>query len=149
MLLLVLSTQCKPDETFTGLETQEEISGIRFGEEFTVQRNEQVILVGEDVPKKLYVEVKEVIDSRCPADVNCVQYGSANVIISLSNSQGKNDNVSLCIGSCNNAMQETHTLAVEIGQTSYRISLKQVSPYPGTGGNNEELKVKLIVNRIH
>jgi hypothetical protein len=148
LLLLFTFTQCQQEVTYTNPEAWGNDEGINFGQEFSLQQYEQIILFGGETPRRLYLTLKQINDSRCPANANCVQAGNANITLTASNSQGKDEKIELCIGDCGNgSIRETHTVIAPIGEASYEITLKHVKPYPGLAHEGEVKKAVLVVKR--
>lgn len=122
--------------------------GVKFGQEFTLERFEQAIVYGGEAPRRLHVSAQELEDSRCPANVMCVQYGKATVVLSASNSQGENKNIGLCLGDCGGgANRNAHTVQATVGGTLYSFTLKEVQPFPGLEKEGEGNKIRLIVQK--
>ncbi|MDX5419955.1 MAG: hypothetical protein LPK07_00430 [Hymenobacteraceae bacterium] len=152
LLALALFTQCQQDQSFQTTEYIQETGDLKFGQEALLQHFGQITLYGEEVPRRLIVSVKSIEDSRCPANANCVTAGKATVALRASNSQGVNDNITLCIGDCGtDKTQETHTVEAEVGGINYSFTLKGVKPYPGQAHEGEVQKAQLVVekNRQH
>ena len=152
-LLLLGLSQCQresltaPEEQPAGAPTV--MDGIKFGQEFTLQQFEQVTLYGGDTPRKLHLSAQQLTDSRCPANVTCVHYGSAALVLSASNSQGKNDHILLCIGDCGvGGMRTMHTVTAAVGETAYRFSLVEVKPFSGQEKKDEAKLARLLVEKI-
>jgi len=123
--------------------------GIKFGQEFTLQQFGQVTLYGGDTPRKLHISAQQLTDSRCPANMTCVHYGSAGLVLSASNSQGKNDYILLCIGDCGvGGMRTTHSVTAAVGETAYRFTLVEVKPFPGQEKKDETKMARLLVEKI-
>lgn len=151
-LLMLLLLQChndtvtEPDKPTSAHAVAE---GVKFGQEFTVQQFDQVTLYGGDTPRKLHVTAQQLYDSRCPANATCVQYGSASLVLSASNSQGKADNIQLCIGACGaGGIHSTHSVTVAVGETAYIFRLVEVQPFPGLERKGDAKVARLIVEKI-
>lgn len=149
LLTLLLFSQCQQDDLSPNVETRNAAGDLVYGSEFTLQLHEQVSLSVDNEPGKTYLTFKSLADSRCPSNANCVSYGNAVAVLSASNSQGKNEHIELCIGTCSpDPFRETHTKKVQVGQTFYNITLKEVQPYPEIGKKEVAKKVKLIVEKL-
>ena len=149
MMVALLCWNCQPETAYTppAVETQSE--GIHFKQEFSMQAGEQVLLSGGTAPRKLHLTLQQLNDSRCPANATCVHYGAASVLLSLSNSQGRNDTVELCIGACSNEPpRHTHTVTIKVGQTSYKITLKEIKPFPGLEKFGDVKQAVLVVEKL-
>jgi hypothetical protein len=123
VLLLMMLGQCHDEQaTMPDQQTQAASAndGIAFGIPFSLQQLDQVTLSGGEAPRLLHVSAQQLSDSRCPANVMCVQYGNATVVLEASNSQGKNEHIELCIGDCGAGnMQSTDTVTAAVGATNY------------------------------
>ncbi|TXK27720.1 hypothetical protein FVR03_21055 [Pontibacter qinzhouensis] len=149
LALLLWNCQVDPASLQAPATTQTLIDGIPFKKEFSIQAGEQVVLAGGEAPRKLHLALKQLNDSRCPDQVTCVQYGAASVLLSVANSQGKNDSLELCIGGCTGQTpRSTHTVTVLIGQTSYSITLKEIKPYPGLEKFEDVKQAVLVVEKL-
>lgn len=123
--------------------------GVQFGQEFTLGLLEQAVVYGGEAPRRLNVIAQQLADSRCPADVMCVQYGKATVVLSASNSQGENDNIELCLGDCGEgANRSAHTVQATVGESIYSFTLREVQPFPGLEKEGEVQKARLVVRKV-
>ena len=153
LLALALLTECQPEEVHEVASSRQESSrqeegDLKFGKEALLQQYGQITMYGEGVPRRLIVSLKSIHDSRCPTDVDCVMAGNATVALRASNSQGANENITLCIGDCGtDGTRETHTLAAEVGGVNYNFTLKNVKPYPGQAHEGEVQKAALVVEK--
>lgn len=150
-LLTLLMLQCQNESaTQPNQRTDEAIvsDGVKFGQEFTLKRFEQAVVYGGEAPRRLHVNAQQLEDSRCPANVMCVQYGKATVVLSASNSQGENKNIELCLGDCGGgANRSTHTVQATVGESLYSFTLKEMQPFPGLEKQGEGKKARLIVEK--
>lgn len=148
LMLLILQCQNEP-ATQPNQQTVETIvsDGVKFGQEFTLELFEQVIVFGGEAPRRLHVNVQQLEDSRCPANVMCVQYGKATVVLSASNSQGENKSIELCLGDCGGANRSAHTVQSTVGESLYSFTLKEVQPFPGLEKKGEGKKARIIVEK--
>jgi hypothetical protein len=92
-------------------------SSIRLDSAFTLAPGEQAVVDGGG----LHVEFRLVLsDSRCPADVMCVQAGNATLEMNVQVGGGSTDTVHL-----------STTLGKNITTlSSYRLELVRLEPYP-------------------
>ena len=152
VLLTLLVLQCQDEPTTKPDQATEEYAvtdGVKFGKELTLQRLEQVIVYGGEAPRRLHVTAQQLADSRCPAGVNCVQYGKAAVVLSASNSEGENQHIELCIGDCGaGANRSTHSVTATVGETNYSFTLLEVQPFPGLEKEEEMQKARLVVEKL-
>ncbi|MCJ8165309.1 hypothetical protein MKJ04_10680 [Pontibacter sp. E15-1] len=150
-LLLLLLTRCQQETSIEPGQFEEagiEADGVQFGQEITLPELGQVTLYGEDVPRKLYLSARKITDSRCPEDVTCITYGAASIVLSASNSQGKNEDIQLCIGSCDNGFRSIDSVTAVVGETLYSFSLIDVTPFPERSKAGVRKKAKLLVEKI-
>ncbi|PKV63156.1 hypothetical protein [Pontibacter ramchanderi] len=150
LLALALFTQCQQEEeTYETTEFTKQTGDLKFGQEALLSQFGQITLYGEEVPRRLIVSLKNIEDSRCPTDVNCVTAGNATVALRASNSQGINENITLCIGDCGtDGARETHTVEAEVGEVNYKFTLRGVKPYPGEAHEGEVQKAQLVVEKL-
>lgn len=152
VLLTLLVLQCQDEPTARPDQAAEEYAvtdGVKFGQEFILQRLEQVTVYGGEAPRRLHITAQQLADSRCPANVNCVQYGKAAVVLSASNSAGENQQIELCIGDCGaGANRSTHSVTATVGETNYSFTLLDVQPFPGLEKEGEVQKVRLVVEKL-
>ncbi|HMR81727.1 MAG TPA: hypothetical protein PKE30_01295 [Niabella sp.] len=90
------------------------------------------------------ITLKQVNDSRCPVNVNCVRAGEAIAVLNVVINNNSERNINLCTGAdCNaRALSETYTLSSD-GE-KYLFRLDSITPYPGKG-SQEEKKVYFSV----
>ena len=96
--------------------------------------------------KALVVNVLELKESRCPIDVNCVQAGSADIDLSISDGTNKT-NVPVSFKDDNKASgHQTFTL----GNQTYSLVIHEVLPHPESTKtpNLEDYKVNLSIEKI-
>lgn len=76
--------------------------------------------------------IEKVEDSRCPINALCVWVGMAKVSISVVEAQKKTP-LTLALPECTTCEPKlSESATVRIDGKPYRITLKEVSPYPGT-----------------
>ncbi|MCC9166234.1 hypothetical protein [Pontibacter harenae] len=128
LCMFLLLWQCQDETTQTSSEQYTVTDdGIKFGQEFSLYKGDAITLYGGEALRRLHLMLEQLNDSRCPANANCNHYGSAAAKFSAANSQGKNENIELCIGNCAPGdMRSTHTVTLAVGQTNYKITLKDV-----------------------
>ena len=79
--------------------------------------------------------LKNIADSRCPSDVNCVRAGEALVNLVISNADVTRFNLQLCLGpDCNN---RPIFYTFSIAGITYKLELISVQPFPKASGNTE------------
>lgn len=91
---------------------------VPLGNEFTLILNETTVF--ETSKGKVSATIKDIVDSRCPVDANCVRAGEVIVDISFNNSDLK-----LCLG-CTSEFNIEESVSVE----DFKVSLVEVLPYP-------------------
>jgi len=74
---------------------------------------------------KLKVTLKQLRDSRCPANIECVWPGQTEVVAELRNTTEASQMATLCLGACRN-----DSVAVRLGSRSHALKLQTVTPYP-------------------
>lgn len=137
-LLILLLYQCKPMDLGT------EPQMIKFGETFTLKKNVPVKIAGNGKP--LVLQLENVADSRCPANAICVWLGNAAISLSASNTAETVADIKMCIGDCRpEPVRTKHTMQVQVGNSMYNFTLKEVLPYPGTEKEGEEKTVRMMV----
>lgn len=94
----------------------------------------------------LIVNVLEVNESRCPANAVCIQAGSANLQLSISDGTNK---ASLAISFKNENKASGHQ-TFKLGNQMYSLVVHDVLPYPATTTkpNPEDYKVNLSIEKI-
>lgn len=94
----------------------------------------------------LIVNVLEVNDSRCPINANCVQAGSADLQLSISDGTNKAA-VDVSFQKDNKASGHQ---TFKLGGQTYSLVVHDVSPYPETTTKPkpEEYKVNLSIEKI-
>lgn len=81
------------------------------------------------------MQVTSIQDSRCPADAMCTRNGSVQVEFVLEK-EGTRQMGKLCLGECGQESNSTDTTAVQLGDHTYHVVLKEVRPYPGTSASD-------------
>ncbi|HUH33630.1 MAG TPA: hypothetical protein VLZ28_06725 [Daejeonella sp.] len=123
--MLVAST-CKKEDA-PGLKS------VQLDNPFEISVSEQAIIHGSNT----VMEITDISDSRCPADVQCFWAGNTKVKLNVSG-LGVNDILlNFCIGQCDNRYRKADTLAMQYQNQSYSIILSEVKPYPGTGSEKK------------
>ena len=95
----------------------------------------------------------EIVDSRCPSDVQCIQQGHAGVDIEVLANNNAIDTFQLCIGGCilwqrpdRMGTFEADTAYFTNQSKDYMLILEDVLPYPSQKNTKEvkRAKMKLI-----
>lgn len=78
--------------------------------------------------------LKNIADSRCPQDVNCIRAGEAIVNLVISNADVTNFNLALCLGpDCKN---RPNFYTFSLAGITYKLELIDVNPHPRFPGNS-------------
>lgn len=113
--------------------------------------NERIILeTGEtaflkDNQVSLYLKLNKIKDNRCPIQANCITAGSAFTEITLSNRNNNKITVSIGIGEISDF--KTGSLDVKLEESTYRITLEEVLPYPDLSEKNIQ-KATFYIEKI-
>ena len=93
-----------------------------FDSVFEIKLDEKVFL--PKVKKELSVSLLNVIDNRCPENVQCITAGKAVAEIKLTNRKGSEAITKLVLDQSANA---TDTIAVTLDETNYSVILNEVN----------------------
>ncbi|MBC8151328.1 MAG: hypothetical protein H7Z72_00290 [Bacteroidetes bacterium] len=93
----------------------------------------------------LIVHVDSLIDSRCPADVDCFWAGQAAVTLSLSKNAETQMRRFYVAGS---ALIQADSTTVQFDSTQYRIVLKDVIPYPAKAVNQLNRRAVIRITKL-
>ncbi len=91
----------------------------------------------------LKVELKEVTDSRCPINADCISAGSAKLVLAVSEASNQvNVNVEFAGGT--KSVQE-----FKLGDTAYVLTVSEVLPFPQVQVTPklEEYKIALSIEK--
>lgn len=144
-LLIALLTNCEEGETNPSL-----ITG-KINQEFTLTPNQTIQLTGAASEEKvteensLSVQLIEANDERCPEGAQCFMFGSANVVLKVSQGKSYSDSLSLCLGDCGRSGAPIYKNAVTefiVGANRYRAILKSVE---SEGKNNSPKVVQRVI----
>ncbi|CAN5847583.1 hypothetical protein BH24BAC1_BH24BAC1_20920 [soil metagenome] len=149
VLLILFGFLNKCSEEVTG----QELVRVHLGQEFTLEINRTA---GLSVPANgqaadLKVHFGQLQDSRCPTDVNCITAGSAEITLTFHHPGGQSQVVSLCLGECAagpgsaRGFRQEDKAEVPVGNETYDVLLKEVSPYPSGNQESAEQKKKRAV----
>lgn len=92
--------------------------------------------------KQVWMEVKEITDSRCPINVECVWAGIATAKISFDDLP--ENTVELCLGACD-VVSKPRIQEITINSVIYTVELKDVTPYPGD--KQEDKKATIVITK--
>jgi hypothetical protein len=128
-ILLLSSSSCEKDA----------LNGIKKGDlnsAIELSVNEKVLVNNEFV-----IELTSIVDSRCPADVQCVWAGNASTQFKISATNQTDLVTSLCIGQCDAKFKTTDSAEFTRNNIRYSILLKEVNPYPKEGASGDKKAV--------
>lgn len=128
-----------------------------FQQQFEIALHETLTLKGSTQPDENNqlgeITFSHLNESRCPANANCIRQGAAVTTFSITSGPGAEpQTIRLFIGDFmandprNKRNLSADTAEVQLADKSrYRLILKNVSPYPGTGGGTP--KATLLLER--
>jgi hypothetical protein len=94
----------------------------------------------------LTVSLKEVVDSRCPSNANCITMGAAALTFAISNGTDNADvKASFSANSKDSAIQ-----TFSLGNRNYALKVTEVLPYPETSQTPklEDYKVGVSIVKL-
>ncbi len=105
---------------------------IEFGSVITLSEGETIVMADKSV-----ITLKEINDSRCPADATCVWEGRADVLIKVI-APDVEDEIRL-----NNVEKAS------VGLNNYQFDFIELTPFPGSNATPTEtvLKFKISLNQ--
>ena len=121
------------------------LNGIKKGElnsDIELSINDKVLINNEFV-----IDLTSIIDSRCPADVQCVWAGNASTQFKIIGSNESDLVINLCLGQCDTKFKTTDTTEFIRNNIRYSILLKEVTPYPKEGTSADK-KAVFIISKI-
>ncbi|HTJ51641.1 MAG TPA: hypothetical protein VL443_19410 [Cyclobacteriaceae bacterium] len=139
-ILLIIATACSTDDDAN--KDVSAVSRFNFGQSIEVKSNSLARVAFFSGIQSIDIQVTSIGDSRCPSDVVCIWEGEANVTFKIN---GIDQPVTLCTWNrsyCNNPYEFT------VDKVHYKLTLKDVIPYPTTTNGNEERKAKFVVEVI-
>jgi hypothetical protein len=94
----------------------------------------------------LNVNVLEVNESRCPKDVVCIQEGSVNIVLNISD--GTNE-IKIPVA-FKDSVKESGKQTFVLGKQNYSLTIREVLPYPVSTEQTdvEDYKVSLSIEKI-
>ena len=93
--------------------------------------------------ESFWISLREIEDSRCPADVNCITGGKAVVRLQLADMP---EEVEICTGAdCRK--ENNNSFLYEYNNKRYTIVLEEVVPYPQTGNETSTKQAILKIKR--
>ena len=121
------------------------LNGIKKGDLNTtigLSINEKVLINNEFV-----IDLTSIIDSRCPADVQCVWAGNASTQFKIIGSNQTDLVINLCLGQCDDKFKPTDSAEFTRNNIRYSILLKAVNPYPKNGASVDK-KAGFVISKI-
>jgi hypothetical protein len=106
---------------------RDEPNMVRINDVFTLGVGEQVKMV-DDRSHLLYVSVVDVEDSRCPADIFCIEAGQARVKVVIEDTRNSQFSTFLCLGDCSPNIRNIKSFVFY--SLEYTVELVEVIPYP-------------------
>lgn len=101
----------------------------------------ETVRIGTD----LTVHVDSLVDSRCPADVNCFWAGQAVVTLSLSK-HAETQKRRFCIAG--SVLIQSDSTTIQFDSTQYSVVLKDVTPYPAQAINQLNRQAVIRITRL-
>ncbi|WP_240543666.1 hypothetical protein [Spirosoma foliorum] len=92
------------------------------------------------------VRVDSIQDSRCPPTYNCLVAGSARVKLLLSTTTDSST-VRLALGVYDN-LKRLDSTGVSLNNQTYKVILRDVNPYPGTGKPGQAQTATVQVTKL-
>jgi hypothetical protein len=123
---------------------RDEPNMVRINDVFTLGMGEQVKMV-DDRSHLLYVSVVEVEDSRCPADLFCIEEGQAKVKVVIEDTRNSQFSTFLCLGDCSPNIGDIKSFVFY--RLEYTIELIDVFPYPATENLKDPRRVIMKLYR--
>lgn len=124
----------------------------------TVSCSQKAISVGEEAGKNLVLKVnekvtvgaivitlKEVKESRCPVNVDCIRAGEAVAVLNAVVNDKSERNIQLCTGADCSTMGLSETYLLSAENQKYLFKLDSITPYPGTTAAPVEKKVHFSI----
>ena len=118
----------------------DKISYTEFEGTHVLEKNMAKQVVAEG--KQIWMEIKEIEDSRCPVNAACVWAGVATAKISFDDIP--ENTVELCLGACD-VVSKPKTQEITINSIVYTVELKDVTPYPGPGVGPKDKKATIVI----
>lgn len=127
---------------------QDQSPTVYLNQAFTLHPFSQITLKDSTLGRndRLVLELGNILDSRCPADVLCIQAGTAEVNLSLSTTDGESATLQLNIGG-NKFVKSGPVQAnqITLGGKTYIITVLAVAPYPTVTGAQPSKHASLII----
>lgn len=113
---------------------------IQFDNPFELGVNESIVL-----PGSLSIALESVHDSRCPINALCISAGNARVKLRMSDNSGAETFTELCLGFCDTKNNTEDSALIRLNNISYTIVLKELSPFPELGKNQDKKALLLLL----
>ena len=123
---MLLASTCKK-------ENSTESASVRLSTPIEIAVNKKAIIRGSN----LMLEVTEVADNRCPADVQCFSAGDVKVKLNITGLNTDDTVLDFCMGQCESRYREADTVYIQHQQEKYSLVLSEVNPYPGKGSGEK------------
>ncbi|MGC4234333.1 MAG: hypothetical protein QM594_15245 [Niabella sp.] len=131
LIVLLVAVSCSQKAISVGEET---------GKNLVAKVNEKVT-VGNIV-----VTLKEIRESRCPINANCIRAGEAVAVLNVVVNDKSERNIQLCTGTDCNALglSETYLLFAENQKCLFKLD--SITPYPSNPAIQDEKKAYFSVS---
>ncbi|SHL95875.1 hypothetical protein SAMN02746009_03693 [Hymenobacter psychrotolerans DSM 18569] len=115
-----------------------------FNQSVTLRYQQRAALPNQGTPE-LTVTVDDVVDTRCPEGVNCLQPGDVQTVLGVRDQNGTGQVLTLQLEGRSSSVDST---AVQANGRQYTIVLQEVTPYPKTTDvAKKDKRVVLVVKR--
>lgn len=131
-------TSCTNDESFSPR------LNAAFNQPLTLRYQQRAALPNQSAPE-LTVGVDTLEESRCPRNLNCVQGGTARVVLGIRDQGGATQSLALELMGLSTTIDSA---AVQVNGRRYVVVLHEITPYPDrTNIANDQRRVVLTVKR--
>lgn len=117
---------------------------VRIDDVFTLGVGEQVRMV-DDRSHMLYISIEEVEDSRCPADVFCIDEGKTEIKVVIEDTRNSQFTTHLCLGNCSPSIRDIRSFVFY--NIEYTVQVVDVIPYPAADNLEDPRRVILKLYR--
>ena len=129
---------CNPDDSFSPR------IDAAFNQSMTLRHRQRAALPTQRAPE-LTVGVDTLEESRCPRNINCVQGGTARVVLGIQDQGGATQSLALKLMGLSTTIDSA---VVPANGRRYVVVLHEVTPYPNTTTiANDQRRVVLTVKR--
>lgn len=93
------------------------------------------------------ITLKEIQDSRCPKNVNCIRAGEAIAVFNIVVANSNERNIQLCTGADCTARGLAENYTLHTDNHTYLFKLDSIAPYPDNGVQQADKKVYLSISQ--